>query len=139
MYFKWKDEYCTGIDAIDKQHKHLMDIGSRIFDLAYADDAFDRYDDIMEVLNELKDYTVYNFGYEEDLMERFKFEYYEQHKFQHFFLIKKIERFEKEKHDIDEKQGETILELAEFISDWITNHILKEDMRYKDFFKSKGL
>ena len=69
MYFEWKDEYRTGIEVIDKQHKHLMEIGARIFDLANADDGYDRYDDIMEVLNELRDYTIYHFGYEEKLME----------------------------------------------------------------------
>ncbi|NLH95857.1 MAG: hemerythrin family protein [Clostridiaceae bacterium] len=138
MYFEWRDEYHTGIDAIDKQHRHLLGIGARIFELA-QDDEYDRYDDIMEVLQELKEYTVYHFGYEEELMERYGYERYEPHKFQHFFLTKKIEKFEEEKHEIDDRQKETILKLAEFISDWVTNHILKEDMLYRDFFRSKGL
>jgi len=128
MYFKWKDEYCTGIEAIDNQHRHLMEIGSKIFDLAYADDGCDHYDEIMEVLGELKDYTVYHFGYEEELMVRYGYERYEPHKFQHFFLTKKIEKFEEEKQEIDDRQKDTILKLAEFLSDWVTNHILKEDM-----------
>lgn len=139
MYFEWKDEYRTGIEVIDKQHKHLMEIGARIFDLANADDGYDRYDDIMEVLNELRDYTVYHFGYEEQLMEKYNYERYEPHKFQHYFVIKKIEKFEKEKDEIDVNQKETILRLAEFISDWITNHILKEDMRYRKLFMSRGV
>jgi hemerythrin len=139
MYFEWKDEYRTGIEVIDKQHKHLMEIGARIFDLANADDGYDRYDDIMEVLNELRDYTVYHFGYEEQLMEKYNYERYEPHKFQHYFVIKKIEKFEKEKDEIDVNQKETILRLAEFISDWITNHILKEDMRYRELFMSRGV
>lgn len=139
MYFEWREEYRTGIDAIDKQHSHLLEIGAKIFDLANTDDGYDHYDEIMEVLDELKDYTVYHFGYEEDLMERYGYERYEPHKFQHYFLTKKIEKFDKERYDIDEKQNEAVLKLAEFISDWVTNHILGEDMQYKDFFKSKGL
>jgi hemerythrin len=139
MYFKWKEEYSTGIDAIDRQHRHLMEIGTRIFDLAYAADGCDHYDEIMEVLGELKDYTVYHFGYEEKLMDQYNYDRYEPHKFQHYFLIKKIDKFEKEKYDLEEKQNETILKLAEFISDWITNHILKEDMLYKELFINKGL
>lgn len=136
MYFKWKDEYNTGIETIDMQHKHLLEIGARIFDLADANDGVDHYDEIITVLSELKEYTVYHFGYEEKLMEKYGYESYEPHKFQHYFVIKKIGKFESE--DIDNKQKETILNLAEFISDWITNHILKEDMKYKDFFISNG-
>jgi len=137
MYFKWKDEYCTGIDVIDKQHRHLFEVGARIFDLAEMDDGFDHYDEIMDVLAELKDYTEYHFGYEEKLMQEHGYENYEQHRIQHYFVIKKIDKFQA--GDIDEKQKETVLKLAEFISDWITNHILKEDMKYKDFFIKNGV
>lgn len=136
MYFVWKDEYCTGIGTIDEQHKHLLEIGARIFGLADVNDGTDHYDEIMEVLSELKNYTVYHFGFEEKLMEKYGFEHYESHKFQHYFVIKKINKFECE--DIDDKQQETILKLAEFISDWITDHIMKEDMKYSDCFVCNG-
>jgi len=137
VYFKWKDEYNIGIEGIDNQHRHLFEIGARIYDLANANDVYDHYDEIMDVLRELKDYTVYHFGHEENLMEKHGYEHYENHKFQHYFVIKKIQKFEEE--NIDEKQNEIILKLVAFISDWITNHILKEDMKYRDFFISKGV
>jgi hemerythrin len=137
MYFKWKDGYSTGIDIIDKQHKHLMEIGARIFELAETDDGYDYYDEIMKVVGELRDYTQYHFGFEEKLMEQYGYEHYEHQKFQHFFLMKKINKYDSQ--DIDEKQRDTVMELAAFISDWITNHILQEDMKYKEFFLSKGV
>lgn len=58
-------------------------------------------------------------------------------KFEHHFVIKKIDKFEK--RDIDAKQSETIIDLVVFVSDWISSHILKEDMMYKSFFNSKGV
>jgi hemerythrin len=137
MYFKWKDEYRTGIGTIDEQHKHLLEIGARIFDLAETDDGYDHYDEIMAVLAELKEYTQYHFGYEEKLMESYGYENYESQKFQHFFLVKKIDKFLDA--DIDSRQGDTILGLAGFVSDWITSHILQEDMKYRDFFLSRGV
>ncbi|MGI6669441.1 MAG: bacteriohemerythrin [Acetivibrionales bacterium] len=137
MYFKWKDEYNTGIKEIDDQHRRLFEIGGRIYDLANANDAYDHYDEIMAVLEELKAYTVYHFGYEEKLMERFGYEHYETHKFQHYFAVRKIQKFEEE--DVDENQSEIIMKIVAFISDWISNHILKEDMKYKDLFISKGV
>ncbi len=137
MFFNWKNDYSIGIDVIDKQHRHLLEIGSRIMDLADAKDGFDHYDEIIKVLQELKEYTVYHFGFEEEMMQRYGYEHYDTHKFEHYFVIKKIQKFERE--DLDEKQSETILKLAEFISDWIANHILYEDMKYKSFFISKGI
>jgi hemerythrin len=113
VYFKWKDEYNIGIEGIDNQHRHLFEIGARIYDLANANDAYDHYDEIMDVLRELKDYTVYHFGHEENLMEKHGYEHYENHKFQHYFVIKKIQKFEEE--NIDEKQNEIILKLVTFI------------------------
>lgn len=137
MYFKWKDEYSTGIEVIDKQHRHLFELGAGIFDLANANDGYDHYDEIVVVIQELKEYTVYHFGYEESLMEKLGYELYETHKFEHYFVIKKINRFESQ--DIDGKQSETLLGLASFISDWITNHILKEDIKYREFFIRNGV
>lgn len=137
MYFKWRDDFSTGIESIDNQHKHLLEVGSRIYDLAELNDGVDHYDEIMEILAELKEYTIYHFGYEEKLMVQHGFEHYESHKFQHYFVMKKLDKFEKE--DIDNRQNETILNLVQFIFDWVTNHILKEDMLYKDFFISKGV
>jgi len=137
MYFDWKDEYSTGIEVIDKQHRHLFEIGRKIIDLADLNDGFDHYDEIVGILQELKDYTVYHFGFEEELMTKYGYEHYENHKFQHYFAIKKIEKFGQE--DLDENQQETIMKLVAFISDWVSNHILNEDMKYKSFFKSKGV
>ncbi len=137
MYFKWKDEYSVGIETIDNQHKHLFEIGLRIVDLANANDKYDHYDEIMQVIQELKDYTVYHFGFEEELMEKFEYGDYEKHKFHHFFAVKKIQKFGKE--DFDENQKETIMKLVAFISDWISNHILHEDQKYKELFIEKGI
>lgn len=137
MYFNWKDEYSVGMETIDKQHKHLFEIGLRIVDLANAKDGFDHYDEIMQVIQELKEYTIYHFGFEEELMQKYGYDDYEKHKFHHFFVMKKIQKFEAE--DFDDNQEDTILNLVAFISDWISSHILQEDLKYKDFFISKGV
>jgi hemerythrin len=137
MMFEWKNEYGVQIAEIDKQHKRLFNIGARINDLVYAKDEFDHYDEIMTVMNELLDYTEYHFNYEEKLMEEYQYENFETQKFEHFFLLKKIRKMLDA--DIDRKQGEAVLNLAAFISDWITNHILKEDMKYREFFNNKGV
>jgi hemerythrin len=71
------------------------------------------------------------------MMEKYGYEGFEAQKFEHHFVIKKIQRFEKS--DIDKNQSSVIIDLVAFVSDWISGHILKEDMKYKNFFNSKGV
>lgn len=137
MYFKWKNEYQVNIAEIDKQHKHLFEIGTRIYDLANVKDSYDHFDEIMAVLQELKDYSNYHFSHEEKLMEQHGYENFEKHQFEHYFVIKKLQKFVND--EIDRNQKDTVLNLVSFVSDWITNHILQEDMKYKDFLNNKGV
>jgi hemerythrin len=135
MYFDWKDSYKVNVEEIDKQHRRLFEIGRKIADLVLINDDFDHYDEIMVILGELKDYTIYHFDQEEKLMERYGYDDLERHKIEHLFVVKKLQKLENK--DIDEAQREAVLELIGFISDWIAGHILKTDMNYKDFFSSK--
>ncbi|HHY77212.1 MAG TPA: hemerythrin family protein, partial [Clostridiales bacterium] len=70
--------------------------------------------------------------FEENLMEKYGYPDVDRHKIEHLFLTRKIEKFESQ--DIDERQSEAINELIRFISDWISGHILKTDMKYREFF-----
>jgi len=137
MAIKWKDIYSCNITDIDIQHKKLFEIGSRIYDLLTIGDEYDRYDEIALIFNELRDYTVFHFSYEEELMKKYGYEDYENHKIEHDFFIKKLQKLEKT--DFDDKQSESLMQMIKFIADWITGHILKTDMKYKDFFNAKGI
>jgi hemerythrin len=137
LSFKWKEAYSCNIAEIDKQHKRLFEIGDRLYELATLNDNYDHYDEIVKTLDELKDYTIYHFGYEEKLMEQYGFSYFEPHKIEHDFFVKKLKKLERK--DFDENQGEAVVEMLQFVADWISAHILKTDMEYKDFFNGKGI
>jgi hemerythrin len=134
---KWKDYFSCNITEIDGQHKKLFEIGDHLFTLASLNDQYDHYDEIIGIINELKDYTIYHFGYEEKLMIEYSYPYYAEHKAQHEAFIEKVLKFEKE--DLDAHQNESVLQLVAFVADWISSHILKTDTLYKDFFNEKGI
>lgn len=134
MAFEWKDRYVLGIDEIDSQHKKLFEIGARVYDLALLDDAYDRYDYIMEVIQELLDYTQYHFTYEEALLEKHNYERLAIHKKEHGYFVAKIRSLLT--RDIDEEQSKTLQELVEFLSEWISTHITFEDRMYVPVVKS---
>lgn len=135
--FKWRDELTVGIKEIDNQHKKLLEIGDRIYQLAMLKDDYDHYDEIMEILDELKNYTLYHFNYEEQLMDKYSLDAAETHKFQHYFFVKKIQSIEKK--DIDKAQDQAVIEILNFVSDWISSHILNTDKDYFVQLKNKGV
>lgn len=128
--FEWKEAYNTGISDIDTQHKRLFELGSQIFHLVNLKDGFDHYDDIVAIIDDLKEYTIYHFSFEEEYMKSKNFDNFDNHKILHDNLIDKISNIDLK--DIDNKQSTVLIQLLDFIATWIGNHILKEDFKYKD-------
>ena len=53
--------------------------------------------------------------------------------------LKFIERIEKFKNEFEKGNGVLSFDLIDFLKNWLLNHILKVDMKYVPFLKSKGL
>lgn len=134
---KWKEEFSVNVKVIDEQHKKLFEIGSRIDELVSLSDSADHYDEIMLVMEELKDYTIYHFDFEENLLGKSGYDDLQKQHFEHHFFIKKLEKIGKK--DIDSDQEEAIGEIYSFLINWITEHILKSDMKYSGYLNSKGV
>ncbi len=135
--FNWKDSYSFEISEIDKQHQKLFEIGSRLSYTALLRDDFDHYDEIIQILKELTDYTEYHFGYEEELLEKYGYSDFEKHTFEHAFFIKRCKKISGK--DLEGNQSETLLEILNFLSDWVSGHILDTDKKYVEFLKSAGM
>jgi len=135
--FKWKDTYSCNIAEIDIQHKNLFKIGEKIFEIVSLNDGYDHYDEIMNTINELKEYTLYHFNYEEKLMEKHNYANLEGQKLEHKKFIDQLIKLENE--DIDNAQRSVSMNILLFVADWIEKHILKSDMGYKEYLNSKGV
>lgn len=123
---KWKAEFETGISHIDEQHKHLFEIGNRAYSL--IDDNMDKFDEIVAVIEELKNYTVYHFTSEEEYMKSIGYRKFLSHKVEHDDFVSKINGIDLEK--MDENQEKSLRELIGLVFDWVTEHILGRDMEY---------
>lgn len=134
---RWKDEFSVEVPAIDNQHKRLFEIAGIIYDLSTQKKESDKYDELLNVIDELKDYTVYHFKFEEDLMKKYGYSDYDTHKIEHDFFVKKIQKIERK--DLEGAQNEAIVEIISFVTDWISSHILHTDKKYEYFFKDKGV
>ncbi len=131
--FLWKEELDLGINSIDEQHKKFFEIGNKIDELLMdCEEGKEDYDEIYNVINELKDYTFYHFKTEEDLFIKYNYPDYEQHKMKHNEFKAYIESLDLE--TIHEDQTEFLKELLGKIIQWIFNHIVTTDSLYKDHF-----
>lgn len=137
MHFQWKERYMLDLADIDTQHQKLFDIGSRIYYLTQANDDHDHYDEITSVLSELLHYTEYHFKYEEDLLKQHAYPELPAQTKEHAYYIEKINSIAA--RDIDDNQQGAIEEIVDFLSQWITSHIVFEDRKYAAYLKEKGV
>ena len=122
---KWEDKYCLGIDSIDGQHKELFAIANRIYELLKNELIVDKYDYIMEIIEELKNYTVEHFKAEEEYMRSIGYKRFFSHKVAHTDFLDKISFIDIEK--IDNGHNEYLLGILDFVCVWLVEHIMKED------------
>ena len=69
--FIWNDSYKTGVELIDRQHKKLVDILNQL-DESLAERSGHQV--LLNLLNELVEYTKYHFKAEEELMRSLEYD-----------------------------------------------------------------
>ena len=119
--FEMKDEYLVGIEMIDEEHRKLFEIAERTYQLLHNDYLSDKYDNISDILQELKDYTIEHFRHEEEYMEKRMF----TQKMQHRAFIQKLEEYSS--WNLDRSQDDVIQDIFKFLTDWLTKHIYESD------------
>lgn len=128
--FQWKDQYSVGIDIIDEQHKKLFEIGNRAYELLKDEFCVDHYDGVVDIINELRDYTKFHFKTEEEYMLKINYSRYFTQKVAHDDFIQKI--YEIDFEQIDEDPKTYAEDLLTFVYEWISYHILQQDKLIPD-------
>ncbi|MGE5371243.1 MAG: YhgE/Pip family protein [Solirubrobacterales bacterium] len=121
----WNSEYAIGIPLIDEQHQKLFEIAGRAYAVGRDTTITDKYDQIADVIEELRDYCAYHFATEEDYMRKAGCTSYEAHKKIHDDMTQAIAAMKL--GDPDENQDQAILGILDELVNWISNHILTMD------------
>lgn len=125
--FAFTDEYRTGIEIVDKEHAELFRIIRRANDLITEELLHDKYDEIMSVLDELRNYTIRHFADEEEYMANINYEGLAVQKKTHEMFVDKLNDINLD--DLDDNQQQYLIELVDFLLMWLVNHILKMDKK----------
>ena len=126
---KWNDEYSIGIVEIDEQHKKL-------FELSEILNEATEINEIKDILLFLEEYMQFHCNTEESMIRKYNYELIEEHKKLHDDLKEKVTGYI-ELYFLGNYSF--IEELEEVVQEWIYEHILEEDRKYKEFFKNKHI
>ena len=119
----WDKSLSVDVDEIDEDHRRLVDLFNI---LSHSVEAGDSEDYIDAVLEELISCTAWHFRHEERLMLLYKYDTLEGHRDEHNDLIKSVRALQEKFH----KENKLLTnEDIEYLSNWLTEHILGYDMK----------
>ena len=129
----WSDTMSVGVAKIDKEHQGLI----ALINLLHSEMLAGKSKAALgTVLDKLILYTKTHFATEETLFRTHNYPQTDAHRKEHAALTQKALALQS-----DLKAGKTVISapVLDFLRDWLTNHILKQDMAYKLFFNSRGI
>ncbi len=118
----WEERYNTGIEEIDRQHRTLVGMINK---LGQAKKGQGDRKTIQDVIEELSQYTVSHFAFEEDLMETSGYRYLKPHQNIHKTFIKKVEGFSNRFQAGDD----IVEEFHSLLRSWLLQHIQNDDAK----------
>lgn len=123
--YEFKEEFRTGIELVDKEHAKLFEIADRAYETLMDEFIPDKYDYIVQILNELKEYAGTHFEHEEAYMISIGYRKLFSHKILHEEFLQKVSGYDLS--NLDENQKNAIMDILTFLNDWLVDHILRED------------
>lgn len=115
----WQPELNTGIDVIDQQHQRIVALINQLADAHTREDQG-------AVLEELVDYTLSHFAFEEELLEESGYSFGPAHKRVHDMFVRRVGEYR-----MRFEAGEDITtELKSMLARWLSNHIRGDDKAY---------
>ncbi len=118
----WTSNLNTGIEAIDKQHKMIVEYINQLDDAKTSGNK----ELVSKVIKNLVSYTVSHFDYEERMLEQAGYPFLKAHKNVHQIFVQRVSEYQNQF-----KLGENIIEeLHQLMFDWLFGHIKHDDMDY---------
>ena len=125
----WKDQYNTGIDIIDMQHKRLLKL------INYLSEEGEKDGMTAYIFEELSQYIKQHFKVEEDILKKSNYKEFAAHKNQHKEFSQWL-RAVQQSYNIGGISNELLAKnVEEFLRQWLINHILISDMAYVSHLK----
>lgn len=122
--FQWNNNFITGIEKIDKEHKYLVELINRLGSLLISNNL--HYDHVDLILKELIKYARYHFNEEDKIMSLNNVDsrHTTVHRKLHSEFIKDVTDMTT---SIDPNKEEDFKQVFDYLIHWLTYHILGID------------
>ena len=128
---QWSSKMNIGIDVIDKQHRQIVDYINRLGEAIKASNK----SEILQILDDVIDYTQSHFAFEEALMADAGYAALEVHQKIHTLFAQRVLRLKERYIDNEEIGGE----LQTMLCRWLSNHIQHDDAAYSSAVRQQIL
>jgi len=125
---QWSARYEVGIEVIDGQHRHLLELINR---LQHALQGGMDLEDLVASLKELVRYTEHHFATEERLMDEVGASA-ERHRGEHQHLLEGLMRF------TARLDATSVSDSSHFLQDWLFRHIDDVDRPFGALLRTRG-
>jgi len=120
---QWQPKYETGIRKIDRQHRKIVRILNKLFDMQEGEQDLPQ---LQRIFDDLRSYISEHFAAEEDYLRQHKCEGIDLQKGEHESFIDTVCGFQKE---LLKQSPVTLINLFNYIWDWFAHHILEVDKK----------
>ncbi len=129
----WSNTFSVGVEKLDDQHKKMIHTINKLIE---NPDSSVNSEIVSEVLNELRQYASEHFELEEMILEEIGYPDFERHKAEHKeFRVKLVAFCSATTAHINDVP----FILFNFLNEWLVNHILQDDMKYRSYFVEKNI
>jgi len=129
----WTERLSVNVAEIDQQHQKLLALLGELGDALSVGKG---HAVLGGITNDLAAYAATHFHTEEEYFVRFGYPDADKHKREHAFFVKKVSDFRRE---LENGKASLSTDVAQFLSDWLKQHIMGTDKKYGPFFNEHGL
>lgn len=128
---QWSDELSVGVKEVDDQHRELINIANTLLGAVETGSGRTVTD---KVIKRLRDYTVFHFNSEEELMRASQYPRLSEHAARHARLKNEVKDFQR---DVYEGKSPSTAKVMAFLKQWLLNHILTYDREFARFLRER--
>ena len=132
-YLVWSDEFSVGVKILDDQHKKLILAISKLIDIIGTKPTKEKLD---EIIVDILEYKKTHFATEEKYFQECNYDGAEEHIAEHKKFNENLAGLQSKFKDLP---IDFAFALADFLEDWLFDHLWNMDRKYIECFKNYGL
>jgi hemerythrin len=131
---QWTPDLAVGHELIDQQHQELFRRFGELLDACSQQKGQEK---VIELLDFLDRYIKTHFSAEEALMVRYAYPDYPEHKEQHNYFVRKIDKLREDLQTAG-PSASLVVSTNKTVLRWLIEHIRRTDSQLGSFLKTRA-